>query len=110
MVLRRWRQSRRAITAIETKKGRTLKSWRLLLLMNKNSLSLKAFHMKVFALKKLVSKFKAHITTRAIPGKTFIWLPFTGGLSAFAVILPKPCYAIAIASAKLRSRPANEPA
>jgi hypothetical protein len=45
---------------------------------------------KVFALKKLVSKFKAHITTCAIPSKTFIWLPFTGGMSAFAVILPKP--------------------
>jgi hypothetical protein len=47
--------------------------------------------MKVFALKKLVSKFKTqHITTGAIPSKTFIWLPFTGGISAFAVILPKP--------------------
>jgi hypothetical protein len=47
--------------------------------------------MKVFALKKSVSKFKAqHITTGAIPGKTFIWLTFTGGISAFAVILPKP--------------------
>jgi hypothetical protein len=46
--------------------------------------------MKVFAFKKLVSIFEAHITTCAIPGKTFIWLPFTGGLSAFAVILPKP--------------------
>jgi hypothetical protein len=22
--------------------------------------------------------------------KTFIWLPFTGGLSSFAVILPQP--------------------
>jgi hypothetical protein len=45
---------------------------------------------KVFALQKLVSKFKAHITTCAIPSKTFIWLAFTGGMSAFAVILPKP--------------------
>jgi hypothetical protein len=45
--------------------------------------------MKVFALKKLLSKFKAHITTCVIPGKTFIWLPFIGGISAFAVILPK---------------------
>jgi hypothetical protein len=25
-----------------------------------------------------------------LPGKTFIWLPFAGGISAFAVILPKP--------------------
>jgi hypothetical protein len=46
--------------------------------------------MKVFALKKLGSKFKANITTCAIPDKTFIWLPFTGGILAFAVILPKP--------------------
>jgi hypothetical protein len=46
--------------------------------------------MRVFALKKLLSKFKVHITTCAIPGKTFISLPFTGGISAFAVILPKP--------------------
>jgi hypothetical protein len=53
--------------------------------MNKNSLVL-----KVFSLEKSVSKFKAHISTCAIPGKAFIWLPFTGGISAFAVILPKP--------------------
>jgi hypothetical protein len=46
--------------------------------------------MKVFALKKSVSKKAQHITTGAIPGKTFIWLTFTGGISAFAVILPKP--------------------
>ena len=46
--------------------------------------------MKVCALKNLVSKFEAHLTTCAIPSKTFIWLPFTGGLSAFAVILPSP--------------------
>jgi hypothetical protein len=26
----------------------------------------------------------------ALPGKPFIWLPFAGGISAFAVILPKP--------------------
>ena len=46
--------------------------------------------MKVFAFKKLVPKFKAHIITCAIPGKIFLWLPFLGGISAFAVILPKP--------------------
>jgi hypothetical protein len=45
---------------------------------------------KVFTLKKLVSQFKAYLTTCAIPSKTFIWLPFMGGISAFAVILPKP--------------------
>jgi hypothetical protein len=48
--------------------------------MNKNSLSLEAYKRE----------FKAHITTYAIPSKTFIWLPFTGGISVFAVILPKP--------------------
>lgn len=30
------------------------------------------------------------LSTTDKPGKTFIWLPFTGGLSAFAVILPSP--------------------
>jgi hypothetical protein len=45
---------------------------------------------KVFTLKKLVLQFKAYLTTCAIPSKTFIWLPFMGGISAFAVILPKP--------------------
>ena len=33
---------------------------------------------------------KGHVTDCALPGKTFIWLPFAGGISAFAVILPKP--------------------
>jgi hypothetical protein len=46
--------------------------------------------MKAFALRKLLSKFKAHITTCVIPDKTFICLPFMGGISAFAVILQKP--------------------
>jgi hypothetical protein len=41
------------------------------------------------ALKKS-SKFTVHLGTGAIAEKTFIWLPFTGGISAFAVILPKP--------------------
>jgi hypothetical protein len=30
------------------------------------------------------------VTDCTLPGKTFIWLPFAGGISAFAVILPKP--------------------
>jgi len=30
------------------------------------------------------------LSTTDKPGKTFIWLPFTGGLSAFAVILASP--------------------
>jgi hypothetical protein len=50
--------------------------------------------MKVFTLKMLVSRFKALVFTRAICSKTFIWLPFTGGISAYAVILPKPHGAI----------------
>jgi hypothetical protein len=33
---------------------------------------------------------KGHVTDCALPGKTFIWLPFAGGISAFAVILSKP--------------------
>ena len=46
--------------------------------------------MKVSALKKFASKFNAHFTNAGISRETFIWLPFTGGISAFAVILPKP--------------------
>jgi hypothetical protein len=46
--------------------------------------------MKVSALKKFASKFNADFTTGGISRKTFVWLPFTGGISAFAVILPKP--------------------
>jgi hypothetical protein len=42
------------------------------------------------ALQKPGSKFKVPITTPAFPSKAFIWLPFTGGISAFAVILPNP--------------------
>lgn len=44
----------------------------------------------ILALRKCSSKFKADLSTGAISGKTFIWLPFAGGMSAFAVILPKP--------------------
>jgi hypothetical protein len=33
---------------------------------------------------------KGPTTDCVLPGKTFIWLPFAGGISAFAVILPKP--------------------
>jgi hypothetical protein len=44
----------------------------------------------ILALKKSVAKFTAHLRTGAISRKTFIWLPFTGGISAFAVVLPKP--------------------
>jgi hypothetical protein len=33
---------------------------------------------------------KTASVTGSSTGKTFIWLPFTGGISAFAVILPNP--------------------
>jgi hypothetical protein len=36
------------------------------------------------------SKLKGSFTDCTLPGKPFIWLPFAGGISAFAVILPKP--------------------
>ena len=44
--------------------------------------------MNVIALQEPVSKFKGPVTDCTFPGKTFIWLPFVGGISAFAVILP----------------------
>ena len=34
------------------------------------------------------SKLKSRVSDRTHPGKAFIWLPFAGGISAFAVILP----------------------
>ena len=37
-----------------------------------------------------VSKLKGSFIDCALPGKPFIWLPFAGGISAFAVILTKP--------------------
>jgi hypothetical protein len=46
--------------------------------------------MNAIALQEPVSKLKGSVTDCTLPGKTFIWLPFAGGISAFAVILPKP--------------------
>ena len=46
--------------------------------------------MNAIALQKSGSKLKGPVTDCALPGKTFICLPFAGGISAFAVILPKP--------------------
>jgi len=46
--------------------------------------------MNAIALQEPVSKLKGPVTDCTLPGKTFIWLPFAGGISAFAVILPKP--------------------
>jgi len=45
--------------------------------------------MNAIALQEPGSKLKGPVTDCALPGKTFIWLPFAGGISAFAVILPK---------------------
>ena len=46
--------------------------------------------MNAIALQEPGSKLKGPVTDCTLPGKTFIWLPFAGGISAFAVILPKP--------------------
>jgi hypothetical protein len=46
--------------------------------------------MNAITLQEPVSKLRVPVTDRTLPGKTFIWLPFAGGISAFAVILPKP--------------------
>jgi hypothetical protein len=46
--------------------------------------------MNGIALQEPGSKLKGSVSDRALPGKAFIWLPFAGGISAFAVILPKP--------------------
>jgi hypothetical protein len=45
--------------------------------------------MNAIALQEPGSKIEGSVTDCALPGKTFIWLPFAGGISAFAVILPK---------------------
>ena len=44
--------------------------------------------MNAIALQGPVSKFKGPVTDCTFPGKTFIWLPFAGGISVFTVILP----------------------
>ena len=46
--------------------------------------------MNAIALQEPGSNLKGRLTACALPGKAFIWLPFAGGISAFAVILPKP--------------------
>ena len=53
-----------------------------------NNQSMNAF--PILSLKKFVSKFEANLSAGATSRETFIWLPFAGGMSAFAVILPKP--------------------
>ena len=46
--------------------------------------------MNAIALQEPVSKLNGPVTDCPLPGMTFIWLPFVGGMSAFAVILAKP--------------------
>jgi hypothetical protein len=46
--------------------------------------------MNAIALQEPVSKLKGPVIDCTLLGKTFIWLPFAGAISAFAVILPKP--------------------
>src|ERR1700733_8008566 len=46
--------------------------------------------MNAIALQERGSKLKGPLTGCPLPRQTFIWLPFAGGISAFAVILPKP--------------------
>jgi hypothetical protein len=46
--------------------------------------------MDAIALHEPGSKLKRPFADYTLPGKTFIWLLFAGGISAFAVILPKP--------------------
>jgi hypothetical protein len=46
--------------------------------------------MNAIALQEPVSKLKGPVIDCTLFGKTFIWLPFAGGISAFAVNLPKP--------------------
>ena len=46
--------------------------------------------MNAIAIQEPGSKLKGPVTDRTFSGQSFIWLPFAGGISAFAVILPKP--------------------
>jgi hypothetical protein len=61
--------------------------------------------MNAIALQEPVSKLKGSVTDCTLPGKTFIWLPFAGGISAFAVILPKPMEPAMGSVAVIRTRP-----
>ena len=46
--------------------------------------------MNAITLQEPVSKLRVPVTDRTLPSKPFIWLSFAGGISGFAVILPKP--------------------
>ena len=61
--------------------------------------------MNAIALQEPGSKLKSPFTDCTLPGKTFIWLPFAGGISAFAVILPKPMGTAMGSVAVIRTRP-----
>jgi hypothetical protein len=43
--------------------------------------------MNAIALQGPGSKLKGPVTDRTLPGQSFIWLPFAGGISAFAVAI-----------------------
>jgi hypothetical protein len=57
--------------------------------------------MNAIALQEPVSKLKGPVTDYILPAKTSIWLLFVGGISPFAVILPKPMGS----AAAIRTRP-----
>jgi hypothetical protein len=57
---------------------------------------------------KPVAELKVPITPRVFPDQTFIWLPFTGGISAFAVILPKPIRSLNGLNDDLGARPVRK--
>ena len=46
--------------------------------------------MNAIAPQEPLSNIKGRASACALPGKAFIWLLFAGGISAFAVVLPKP--------------------
>ena len=61
--------------------------------------------MNAIALQEPGSKLKGPVTDCTLRGQSFIWLPFAGGISAFAVILPKPMGIGHGAGAVVRTRP-----
>jgi hypothetical protein len=61
----------------------------LILVRGGREITLEA-NMNAVVLQEPVLKLKGPATDCTLPGKTFIWLPFAGGISAFSVILPKP--------------------
>jgi hypothetical protein len=52
------------------------------------------------------AELQVPVTSSVLPEQTFIWLPFTGGISAFAVILPKPIRSLPGLNDEIGGRPA----